>query len=147
MAWLTLTPDSLVPTTTLAEKTQVPQHYLAKVLQQLASAGLIRGRRGVRGGYQLNRRPDSISLIEVVRAVAQVDRITRCPLGLENHGSNLCPLHRRVDEANRALIDVYSNVTLQDLVDDPGQSKPLCDRHTTARLTVSAVAPGSNSHR
>ncbi len=55
MAWLALSPDLLVPTLTLADKTKVPAHYLAKVLQQLASAELVTGRRGVRGGYKLAR--------------------------------------------------------------------------------------------
>src|SRR5262249_779585 len=51
MACLALAPDELVPTSVLADKTKVPANYLAKVLQQLAGGGLIRGRRGVgRGG-------------------------------------------------------------------------------------------------
>lgn len=138
MAWLALSPDSLVPTAMLAEKTKVPSHYLAKVLQQLASADLIKGRRGVRGGYRLTRPADQITLLDVVRAVAEIKRITTCPLGLENHGPNLCPLHRRIDAAAKAVIDAYSTVTLKDLIADPTSNKPLCDREATARLTISA---------
>lgn len=138
MAWLALSPDMLVPTALLAEKTKVPPHYLAKVLQQLAAAKLIKGRRGVRGGYQLARPPDRIALLDVVRAVAEVERITTCPLGLPNHGTDLCPLHRRVDSAAKAVIEIYSGVTLQNLVDEPGRVKPLCDTETTSRLTISA---------
>jgi Rrf2 family nitric oxide-sensitive transcriptional repressor len=136
MSWLAMSPDRLVPTVQLAERTKVPSHYLAKVLQQLAAADLIAGRRGVHGGYRLTRPASTISLLDVVRAVATVERITTCPLGLDNHGPNLCPLHRRIDDAARALIETYSSVTLQDLVDQ--DRKPLCDTETTARLTVSA---------
>src|SRR5882672_8604555 len=95
MAWLALSPDVLVPTMTLAEKTKVPPHYLAKVLQQLSAADLIMGRRGVRGGYKLSRPARQISLLDVVRAVAEVERITTCPLGIESHGPTLCPLHKK----------------------------------------------------
>jgi Rrf2 family transcriptional regulator, nitric oxide-sensitive transcriptional repressor len=136
MAWLALSPDTLTPTTLLAEKTKTPSHYLAKVLQQLANAKLIRGRRGVNGGYQLARKPAEITLLEVVRAVAEVQRITTCPLGLDNHGANLCPLHRKMDAAAKAIIEIYDGVTLKDLVSDPHANRPLCDRETTARLTV-----------
>lgn len=138
MAWLALSPNTLVPTSMLADKTKVPPHYLAKVLQQLAAADLIKGRRGVRGGYKLTRPADQISLLDVVRSVADVHRITTCPLGLENHGSALCPLHRRIDAAAKHIIDAYGGVTLFDLISEPASSKPLCDTVTAAKLTISA---------
>lgn len=142
MSWLALSPNELVPTTMLAEKTKVPPHYLAKVLQSLAAkeggGPLIAGRRGVRGGYKLTRPASEITLLDVVRKVAEVSRITTCPLGITGHGPNLCPLHKRVDEAARAVIDTYSSVTLQDLISTPSSAKPLCDAQTVAKLTVSA---------
>lgn len=142
MAWLALSPDVLVPTTQLAENTKVPPHYLAKVLQQLASANLITGRRGVRGGYKIARPASEITLLEVVRAVAEVHRINTCPLGLANHGSNLCPLHKRIDKAAQAVIDLYGEATLQSLVDDPAGPKPLCDQELTAKLTIGGAPVG-----
>jgi Rrf2 family protein len=142
MSWLALSPDALVPTAKLAEKTKVPTHYLAKVLQQLAAADLIKGRRGVRGGYRLTRPSSQINLLDVVKAVAEVKRITSCPLGLENHSGMLCPLHQRVDAAAKAIMDLYSSVTLGDLISGPANVKPLCDRETAARLTVSVSAGG-----
>jgi Rrf2 family transcriptional regulator, nitric oxide-sensitive transcriptional repressor len=142
MAWLALSPDTLVPTAVLAERTKVPPHYLAKVLQQLAGAELIKGRRGVRGGYKLSRSAREITLLDVVRSVAEVHRITTCPLGLANHGSNLCPLHTQVDLAAKAVIDIYGCTTLQSFLDEPSRSKPLCDAETTARLTIGGVSVG-----
>jgi Rrf2 family nitric oxide-sensitive transcriptional repressor len=141
MACLALYQDELVPATTLAEMTRVPANYLAKVLQQLADAGLVSGRRGVGGGYKLAMPPEKISLIDICRAVGRLDRIEQCPLGLPNHGSNLCPLHRTMDKAICELIDTMTNVTLNDLVNDPrGANKPLCDAATTVRLTVSGLS-------
>jgi Rrf2 family protein len=138
MACLALRPDQLVPTPILAKQTKVPSNYLAKVLQQLANADLINGRRGVGGGYQLNRPASQINLLDVVNAVGDLHRIETCPLGLANHGPNLCPLHRRMDEAAAKVIDVFQGVTLQDLVSDPRSNKPLCDAEATAKLTISA---------
>jgi Rrf2 family protein len=138
MACLALRTDQLVPTTTLAEQTKVPSNYLAKVLQQLAAAELINGRRGVGGGYQLSRPASRINLLDVINAVGSLHRIKTCPLGLANHGPNLCPLHRRLDDAAATVIEMFRGVTLQDLVSDPRSSTPLCDAETTAKLTVSA---------
>src|ERR671931_2292590 len=50
----------------LASKVDVPAHYLAKVLAQLARAGVLTASRGVRGGYRLARPAVRIKLIEVV---------------------------------------------------------------------------------
>jgi Rrf2 family protein len=139
MACLALRPDELVATPTLAGQTKVPPNYLAKVLQQLSGAKLITGRRGVGGGYKLAKPASQIRLLDVINAVTEVRRITTCPLGLPNHGPNLCPLHKKADEAAAAVIDVYNGVSLQDLMTDPGANKPLCDVKLTATLSVSAV--------
>lgn len=139
MACLAMRSEALVATPVLAAETKVPANYLAKVLQQLAGAKLITGRRGVGGGYKLARPAAQIRLLEVINSVTVVERITSCPLGLPNHGTNLCPLHRRADEAAAAVIKVYNGVTLQDLLTDPNPNKPLCDTHKAAALTISAV--------
>lgn len=128
--------DNLVATPTLAEQTKVPANYLAKVLQQLAAAGLITGRRGVGGGYRLAKPPEQISLLQVINAVDTVARIDKCPLGLPNHGKNLCPLHRRIDQAAAAVIDIFGTVSLRDLISDGSQSRPLCDAKATAQVAI-----------
>ncbi|MGE3109977.1 MAG: Rrf2 family transcriptional regulator [Phycisphaerales bacterium] len=127
MAWLALTPNELVPTVSLAEHTQVPSHYLAKVLQQLAAAELITGRRGVGGGYRLSRPAGEISVMSVVRAVSSLERITTCPLGIASHGPNLCPLHRLMDQAAKVVIEVLEGRSLADLINQPGMNTPLCN--------------------
>lgn len=137
MALLAYYPDQLVPTPTLAEEAKVPPTYLAKVLQQLAGADLISGRRGVGGGYKLNRPATEIKLLDVINAVSPIKRITTCPLGLTDHGTNLCPLHRRMDTAAKQMIEMFGGVTLSDLISQRDGSKPLCDKAKAARLTVS----------
>jgi len=146
MACLALRPDELVATSVLAEQTKVPNDYLAKVLQHLSSADLIQGRRGVGGGYRLARPATTINLLDVINAIDAIKRIESCPLGLPNHGPMLCPVHRRLDQAAAALIELFNGVTLHDLIADPMSSKPLCDAKATAKLgiegTLSDRRPG-----
>jgi len=52
----------------LAEKTKVPRRYLHRVLQDLAAAGLVRSRSGPGGGYELDRDPAEVSILDVVNA-------------------------------------------------------------------------------
>ncbi len=151
MSCLALAPEQLVPTNTLAELTHVPGNYLAKVLQQLAGAGLITGRRGVGGGYKLARKASEINLLEVINSVGELKRIEACPLGLSNHGPNLCPLHRTMDRATAELIKIFDGVTLQNLIEDPKTpSRPLCDARATSQVTVGGSivgAPKTNNKR
>lgn len=137
MACLALAPDQLVPTNVLASMTKVPNNYLAKVLQQLAGARLINGRRGVGGGYRLARPSAQINLLDIINAVDMLKRIESCPLGLTTHGTNLCPLHRTMDRAAAVLIEVVRGVTLHDLVEDGGtRVRPLCETKTPVPLTL-----------
>jgi Rrf2 family transcriptional regulator, nitric oxide-sensitive transcriptional repressor len=127
MAALALSPERLVPTTFLASQTKVPPNYLAKVLQHLAAAGLITGRRGVGGGYRLKRGASEIRLLEVVNAIGELRRLEGCSSEQPEYAAGtLCALHRKTDEAIASVIRVFSSATLQDLLDDSGAPGPLC---------------------
>lgn len=147
MSCLAYYPDQLTPTPQLASMTKVPPNYLAKVLQLLAQSDLIVGRRGVGGGYRLAKPATDITLLDVVAAIDPVERITSCPLGLTNHGGELCPLHRAVDCAAERLISTFEGVTLQSLVNDPNSNKPLCDEDLTShfKLTVGQTGAGNGT--
>lgn len=134
MVWLAYTTDDLMPTSSLAERTGVPFNYLAKVLQSLAQSNLIVGRRGVGGGYRLARPAEEISMLDVISAISPVERIVQCPLGLDGHGPNLCPLHRQLDLAAKALIDTFQGVSLANLLDERENSRPLCDAELLKEL-------------
>jgi len=117
----------LTSTTDIAESTGVPANYLAKVLQNLAAADLIVGRRGVGGGYRLARPASEIRLIDVVRAVGKLDRIERCPMPHGNgHSPGLCRLHNMMDEVVESAETILNGHTLSDLLEHKPGSAPLC---------------------
>ena len=120
------TVTSPVPSEPFAEATRVPKPYLSKVLQGLGRAGVVRSRRGVRGGVTLTKSPDELTILEVVEAVEPIGRIRTCPLGLEAHGTNLCPLHRRLDEALEQVEAAFRATTLAEVLAEPTRSVPLC---------------------
>jgi len=53
----------------IALRTGLPQPYLEQILLALKGAGLVRSKRGVGGGYVLARRPEKLTLGQVVAAV------------------------------------------------------------------------------
>src|SRR5271165_101255 len=80
----------------IARASRVPLDYLSKVLNSLVRAGIVSGQRGRGGGFQIVRPVSEITVLEVVTAVDPLRRIRSCPLGLQAHGENLCPLHRKL---------------------------------------------------
>src|SRR5205823_13681368 len=55
-----------LPLAELAEQEALPLSYLEQIAGQLRRAGLITSRMGVKGGYALARRPDAISMADIV---------------------------------------------------------------------------------
>ncbi len=111
----------------IAEVTRVPVGYLAKVLQGLAKAEIVRSQRGMHGGFTVAKAPAELTVYEVINAVDPVQRIHSCPLGLKAHGVRLCPMHKRLDDAMAVAEQAFRNSTVAELLAEPTESKPLCD--------------------
>jgi Rrf2 family cysteine metabolism transcriptional repressor len=52
---------------TISADQNIPKRFLEQILNDLKSAGIVRSKRGVAGGYRLARRPEEITLAAVVR--------------------------------------------------------------------------------
>ena len=109
---------SPMTTRQIAETMKVPQSYLSKVLQSLVRGGLVFSTRGLRGGFVLTRPPEEINLLEIMDVVNPIRRIEHCPLDLEGHGSQLCPLHRRLDQAMAMVQQAFASTTLAELLSE-----------------------------
>lgn len=100
----------------IADATMVPPAYLSKVLQALARAGILSSQRGLGGGYRLNRETNEVSLLTVVNAVDEIDRIRSCPLGLVEESAGLCTLHQQLDQALASFEKFLSDTTVSHMV-------------------------------
>ena len=101
----------------LARAQRLSASYLAKVLQQLARAGLLRSQRGPKGGYALARPPREITLLDIARIFEGTSPIYSC-----NAEAKLCGLGSRCLivstflEAEQKMHEVLGGVTLADLL-------------------------------
>jgi Rrf2 family protein len=118
-------PRKSLVTNEVAKQTQVPAGYLSKVLQILGRAGIVRSQRGLYGGFLLAKPGDQLTVLEVINAVDPLKRIEHCPLGLESHGPELCPLHQRLDKIMAQAEKALSSITIQDLLSESKKVVPL----------------------
>lgn len=110
----------------LARESQVPLDYLSKVLNLLARAGVVTGQRGRGGGFQSVRPASELTVLDVVTAVDPLKRIRTCPLGLKAHGENLCPLHRKLDDAVKSIEDAFGSTTIESLCEGAASKEGNC---------------------
>jgi Rrf2 family cysteine metabolism transcriptional repressor len=96
----------------VAGKRHIPEKFLVHILLQLKRAGIVRSVRGARGGYTLNRPPEEISLLDVVRAV---DGPVLQPLPLRDPWSQDISVAWR-DVAGE-IETVLERVTVKDILD------------------------------
>ncbi|MBK6976155.1 MAG: Rrf2 family transcriptional regulator [Cytophagaceae bacterium] len=62
----------------IAEELSVPQHFMGKILQDLAKRGLIGSIKGPHGGFYCNNRTPELQLIEVIEAVDGLGILKKC---------------------------------------------------------------------
>ncbi len=104
-----------LPGKEIARECGLPLDYLLKVLKQLVAAGLLLSFRGPSGGFKLAKKPDTVSLLEVIEAVEGPfeadDR--EMPEQFEGVAKRLMGYYQ---EATRQSREYLGGVMLRDLV-------------------------------
>jgi Rrf2 family protein len=114
----------------LATREGIPEHFLSVILSDLRQRGLVRGRRGPDGGYQLNVDPSLLNLADVVESLGgplfsftclqrggAAGQCSECP------GAERCPAMRALGRASAAAYAVLESITVADLA--PAEPLPV----------------------
>lgn len=72
----------------------IPKSFLAKILQKLTRAEIVRSYRGVKGGFELTRAPKEINILNVVEAIQGPVAMNLCALDEKMCSfSSTCSIH------------------------------------------------------
>lgn len=120
-------------TTDIADKYGISTHHLAKIMRNLAQAGLVQAVRGVGGGYRFSGNIGRTTLLDVI----QLFETLESDLDLPNHWnesgnpivSELQRISREIDELTKAVLDTVTlktalKSTLQRAAAGTGTRKP-----------------------
>ncbi|BBL79936.1 Rrf2 family transcriptional regulator [Rubrobacter xylanophilus] len=102
---------------TIAADTGIPRRLLARVLAKLSRAELVRSSEGRRGGSELARPPEQITLREAVEAIEGPFEVTRCIMEDRACGAGApCAMHEAWEEGQGAILDYLQGQTLSEFV-------------------------------
>ena len=78
----------------LCEGTDLPRHFVAKIIQDLVRKGLLLSAKGRGGGFALARKPSDITLFDIVEVVDGVEQFDQCVVGMARcNDTQPCPQH------------------------------------------------------
>jgi Rrf2 family iron-sulfur cluster assembly transcriptional regulator len=110
-------PGTVLHTGDIAAAQHIPVPRLAKVIHDLARAGLVRTQRGQQGGVMLARPPAQISVRDAYEAVEGPILLCRCRQRVEPCGGDVCDTHEFWHGVETLLTGELETVTFAALAD------------------------------
>lgn len=102
----------------LAKEIDAPEHFIAKILQELSRKKLVQSMKGPNGGFFLEKEDLRISLAQIVKAIDGDKIYNECVLGLKACSQKSpCPVHNEYTEIKKRLIAMLENNTIKNLND------------------------------
>jgi FeS assembly SUF system regulator len=107
----------------VAQDLKLPLPMVSKVMKALARAGVLESHRGAKGGFNLARRPDALTVAAMIDALEGPVALTECQIGpalCVHEGS--CNVQEPWGVINTAVKNTLATITLSDLI-NPGFPK------------------------
>jgi len=96
-----------------------PEHFLAKILQDLSKKNIVQSAKGPNGGFYMEQVNLNRPLAEVVEAVDGNGVFTGCGLGLDYCSAvNPCPLHHEFKAIRNQMKKMLENTLIGELNED-----------------------------
>mgnify|MGYP001167417647 FL=1 len=100
----------------IAERADIPSHFLAKILQQLARKGFLRSSKGPTGGFSLRIPAKDLTLVMIVDSVDGLTDYERCPAGLaECNDQAPCGMHDSWKALRGRIMEYLERTSIEDL--------------------------------
>lgn len=97
----------------IAKGIDAPEHFIAKILQELVRKELVLSLKGPAGGFYLDKKASKCSLSDIVQAVDGDHLFTGCALGLNQCSEqHPCPLHHEFKKIRKEIYDTLKTARL-----------------------------------
>ena len=107
----------------ISEDLGLSSPFLGKILQNLVKQKLLVSTKGPNGGFALGKKPDQITLWDIVAKVDGEEFFTNCLITLEpckthDPSKPLCPIHSQYDKLRKEITSFYKETTLAIISND-----------------------------
>lgn len=100
----------------IAEPINVPQAYIAKLLQALVKENIVSSDRGPKGGFYLDEANLNKSIMSIITVIDGEEKLNACMLSLEKcNKEKPCPLHYILSPSRNIILESLKNKTIKDL--------------------------------
>lgn len=100
----------------ISKEINAPEHFIAKILQELCRNGLLQSSKGPTGGFYLNAKSQQVSLMEIAKVIDGDNLFYGCALGLNACSEKKpCPLHNQFKKVRQDICDMLKNAKLSEL--------------------------------
>jgi len=111
--------DSLVMSSVIAKKEDIPSHYLAKILQRMAKYGYVDSYKGRGGGFKITKLALDSSILDIVERIEGPVITLKCVTGLkECSDENPCPLHDEWSKVRDNIHFLISSKSVREVADE-----------------------------
>ncbi len=120
ISYMALKKNELYSATDLVKELKIPDKYLKRILTTLSNNDIIKSVQGRYGGFALHKDLEKISLLDIVKAVDNIDKYFGCILGFEEcSDENPCALHTKWAPVRNELLEFLENTTMADVIKNP----------------------------
>jgi Rrf2 family iron-sulfur cluster assembly transcriptional regulator len=105
----------------IAERQNISLSYLEQLFGKLRKGGQVKSVRGPGGGYMLPRHPTEIRIADIIVAVDEPVKATRCTPGSPEGcmlDKSRCLTHDLWEELGNHIFSFLSSVSLEDVIED-----------------------------
>lgn len=107
-----------LPLSIIEKKEGISAKYAKQIMQPLEHRGIIKGKRGVKGGYLLVKKPADIYLMDIFDAFGTEVSLTPCSTNSECALSECCCAEKTWNRLNSLITSFLSTTSLQDMLDE-----------------------------
>ncbi len=109
---------TLIMSSEIAEKEEIPSHYLAKILQRMAKYGYVDSYKGRGGGFKITKLANQSSILQIVERVEGPVINLKCVTGLKECSDEFpCPLHEEWSELRDRIYNLISSRSVQEVAE------------------------------
>ncbi len=100
----------------ISEEYKIPRSFLAKILQKLVKAKIVRSYRGVKGGFSLARQARDITVLDVLEAIEGKLALNICVSDKKKCSfSKHCPSHLLWVNVQARVVDTLKKANFDEL--------------------------------